>query len=59
VLGLVGGYSATALNLRSTDRRSDLLVIVVVLVVETVVEFPAIAPHTIADTPFMVRVFGI
>jgi hypothetical protein len=31
-------YSATDLNLRSTDRRNDLLVIVVVLVVESIVE---------------------
>jgi hypothetical protein len=31
-------YSATQLNLRSVDRRNDLLVIVVVLVLETLVE---------------------
>jgi hypothetical protein len=38
-------YSATQLNLRSTDRRNDLLVIVVVGVIEVVVEvitFPGI-----------------
>jgi len=32
-------YTPTQLNLRSTDRRNDLLVIVVVLVIESVVEF--------------------
>jgi len=31
-------YTATQLNLRSTDRRNDVLVIVVILVVETIVE---------------------
>ena len=32
-------YSATQLNLRSSDRRNDVLVIVVILVVESIVEF--------------------
>lgn len=34
-------YSATQLGLRSTDRRNDLLVIVVVLVIESVVDVAA------------------
>jgi hypothetical protein len=34
-------YSATQLNLRSTDRMNDLLVIVVVMVIESLVELSA------------------
>ena len=34
-------YSATQLNLRSTDRKNDLLVIVVVMVIESLVELSA------------------
>src|SRR5436190_16452554 len=42
-------YTATQLNLRSTDRRNDLLVIVVVLVVESIVEL----------TGFSSAIFGL
>jgi hypothetical protein len=36
-------YSATQLNLRSSDRRNDLLVIVVILVIEGLVELAAVS----------------
>lgn len=39
-------YTARALNLVSSDRRNDALVIIVVLLVESVVQYAAIRPST-------------
>jgi hypothetical protein len=59
-------YSATQLNLRSTDRRNDLLVIGVVGVIEILVEvftFPAIFKMSVRTffvaAPFTLGVFSI
>jgi hypothetical protein len=59
-------YSATQLNLRSTDRKNDLLVIVVVMVIESLVElcaFPGIfqlnARQILTAAPLAFGVFMI
>jgi hypothetical protein len=59
-------YSATRLNLRSTDRRNDLLVIVVVGIIEVVVEvitFPGIFKMSVRTfmvaAPLTLGVFAI
>jgi hypothetical protein len=45
------GYSNTQLSLRSTDRRGDLLLIVVVLVLESTVELSLVSSELLGLTP--------